>query len=111
MTDRPEYKDPKFKQILKEVRKRDKYRCRFPGCKIKGARRIQVHHIKRYAAFPGLRQNPHNLICLCKKHHKHITGKEAQYEELFFSLLITQNTKDKMQKLKDEENEKIQDNS
>lgn len=64
--------------------KRDKYKCKFPGCKKKAT---QVHHIIRFADSPYLMWSVCNLISLCYTCHKKIWGKEKYYMLLFFEIL------------------------
>jgi len=71
---------------MKDVRKRDSNKCQFPGC---NKRNIQVHHILRHANHPSLRESPHNLICLCRDHHKQVTGKEEIYAPLLSSIVAS----------------------
>jgi len=79
------YNDPQYKQWREKVYARDKYTCRWPGCSSK--KKLQAHHIYRWADFPGLRFHPHNGISLCKIHHDLIKNNEDSYRE-FFSRLI-----------------------
>ena len=79
------YYDPQYSKFRAEVRKRDNYMCRWPAC---GAtRKLQVHHIRRWADFPILRYQPSNGITLCKTHHKLIKGNEDCYIELFTKII------------------------
>jgi predicted restriction endonuclease len=75
-----------YDKFRNAVKKRDSYRCQFPGC---GHYRtgLQVHHIKRWADFVALRYATDNGICLCKKHHKLVTGNEVAYEALFRTII------------------------
>lgn len=82
--------DPGYEEACQIVRKRDKNTCQMPGCKRK--RKIEVHHIQRYANNPYLRIEPMNMICLCKDHHKEITGKE-EYFVMLFTDIVHDNTK------------------
>jgi 5-methylcytosine-specific restriction endonuclease McrA len=75
------YNDPDYKTWRNHVRNRDRHVCKMPGCK--GKRKLNVHHIKRWADYPMLRYDPTNGITLCKKCHKLVTGSEQQYEGLF----------------------------
>jgi 5-methylcytosine-specific restriction endonuclease McrA len=76
-----EYDNPEYKKFRSEVRKRDSYRCQFTGCK--ATKKLQVHHIIKWASHPSLRFSPANGITLCKVHHKLITGKEHIYAPMF----------------------------
>lgn len=68
-----------------QVYKRDKFKCRWPGCNSKGG--LNAHHIKTWANYPGLRFEPNNGITLCRKHHKMIQGMEDIYEATFLKIL------------------------
>lgn len=66
--------------LRKAVMTRDGYRCQFPGC---GAtKRLQVHHILRWADAPALRYSVYNCLCLCQPCHKRITGNENMYASM-----------------------------
>lgn len=77
--------DPGYREACLKARKRDKHQCQMPGCEAK--RYIQCHHIRKYSKFPTLRTDPMNLICLCKKHHKMVTGKESNYINMFIQIV------------------------
>lgn len=81
--------DPGYAEACKEARRRDKNTCQMPGCKAK--RSIQCHHIMPYAKYKSLRVQVSNLICLCKKHHKQVTGKESIYIMLFGNIVRSKN--------------------
>lgn len=70
------------------VYKRDKYCCQWPGCKIK-RKKINAHHIRRWANYPTLRFLVANGITLCEKHHKMIQGKEDDYVLMFLRILAS----------------------
>lgn len=84
------YRDPNYIKWRNEVLKRDKYKCQFPGCRCRGRRKVQTHHIRRWAEFPALRFTSQNGITLCYDHHKMIQGKEDYYMSLFDKILIEQ---------------------
>lgn len=67
------------------VVKRDKHRCRFPGCKRRT--KIEVHHIIPWSRNTSLRFEVSNGICLCRYHHKQIKGKEGYYIGMFISIV------------------------
>ena len=50
-------------------------------------KQLQVHHIKRWSEFPGLRFHPQNGITLCKAHHAFIKDNEDAYAETFFKIV------------------------
>jgi len=76
--------DEAYRKLCSDVLRRDKYRCKFPGCKKKGT---QIHHIKTWATTPLLRYSKENLISLCFRHHKMIWNNESEYEKIFFDII------------------------
>lgn len=79
------YNDPHYKEWLKNIKRRDKGCCQWPNC---GSRkRVQAHHILPWSAYPGLRFDTNNGICLCKKHHDFIKNDETSYASFFLRLL------------------------
>jgi len=80
------YQSSQYKAWRRAVCKRDGYCCQFPGCKVY-SNRIQVHHILKWANYPAVRFEVSNGICLCRRHHKLVTGNEDQYTALFFNIL------------------------
>ena len=82
---RPEANTEAYAYWRKKVRARDKSRCQMPNC---GTRKsIQVHHIRKWASASSLRYDVDNGICLCRKCHKEVTGKEEHYEKLFYDIV------------------------
>lgn len=79
------YNDPEYKKWRKNIKKRDAFACKWPGCKIKI--KLQVHHILPWSEYPGLRYHMNNGITLCKTHHKMITQNETSYAKFFFTLI------------------------
>ena len=79
------YDDPVYKTIRLECLKRDKKRCKMPGCNSK--RRLEVHHIVKYSEAASLRFELSNCIVLCHECHKSIKDKEHHYAPLFRSIL------------------------
>ena len=75
------YDDEAYRQWRLDILKRDKHCCKMPGCKSK--RRLNVHHIRKWASYSALRYDIHNGITLCYSCHKLITGKEEAYADLF----------------------------
>lgn len=73
--------DKGYSEACAKARIRDGHKCQMPGCKSRY--RLECHHILQYSRHPSLRTQVSNLICLCKKHHKMITGKESFYAVLF----------------------------
>ncbi len=53
-----------YREVLKEVRKRDRYKCWF--CGYHG---FIVHHLNDFANHPEERASPDNLVCVCNKCH------------------------------------------
>ena len=88
------YDDPQYKKWRQEVYKRDKHCCQWPGCDQK--KKLNAHHIKTWANYPGLRFEINNGITLCKDHHKMIRGMEDNYEGIFLKLVADKNN-DKLQ--------------
>lgn len=82
---RRNYDDPAYKQFRKDVLRRDKGKCRMPGCNART--KLQVHHIRKWSNASALRYDISNGITLCKYCHKSITGQESHYEALFIELI------------------------
>lgn len=80
------YQDPEYKKWRKSIYSRDKFCCQWPGCTSK--KKLNAHHIHKWANFPGLRFHIDNGITLCKLHHDSINGNEDYYIE-FFSRLVS----------------------
>jgi len=72
---------PEYKKVVAKVKKRDGYQCQHPGCKRK--RKLQVHHIIRYADSPFLQIEEKNLITLCSTHHYQIRNNETCWISLY----------------------------
>jgi hypothetical protein len=79
------FNDPQYKKWRKAVYKRDGYKCRWPNCSLK--RKLNAHHIRTWANFPGLRFDIENGISLCSYHHNLIKGMENIYESTFLRIL------------------------
>jgi hypothetical protein len=79
------FKDPLYIKWRKEVYKRDKHTCQWPGCTIK--KRLNAHHIVRWADNPALRFVTENGITLCYLHHKMVTGLESIYAAVFLKII------------------------
>jgi 5-methylcytosine-specific restriction endonuclease McrA len=77
--------DLQYKKWRSDVYKRDNFTCQWPGCSLK--KRLNAHHIKTWAHYPGLRYILANGITLCYKHHKMIQGMEELYEISFLRIL------------------------
>ena len=79
------WNDPAYKSWRRQVRERDNFKCQWPGCECGG--RLEVHNIKTWGSYPGLRYDLSNGITLCKKCHAEIKGKESDYEQFFIKVL------------------------
>ena len=84
--DHRNFKDPVYVAWRKKIYARDKYTCQWPECKSK--KKLNAHHIKRWADNPILRFEVNNGITLCWRCHKNIQNKEEQYEQFFFKILL-----------------------
>lgn len=73
------------------VIKRDNGKCQYPGCRRKKG--VQIHHIIRWADCYDLRYSINNGICLCRTHHKKITGNETIYSDLFITIVKSKEKK------------------
>lgn len=79
------YLDPVYVNWRKCVKERDGYMCQWPGCL--SQKRLQVHHIKTWSKYPGLRYTMSNGITLCTGCHKDVKNKEEDFEGFFMKLL------------------------
>jgi 5-methylcytosine-specific restriction endonuclease McrA len=82
-----DYSDPLYKEWRQKIYKRDHFQCQWPNCKVKT--KLQAHHIRTWADYPGLRYHPDNGITLCKNHHSMIRGQEDVYAAIFLKLLAS----------------------
>lgn len=80
------YRNPQYIRWRKSVYARDNYKCKWPGCK-STSKKINAHHIKKWASYPLLRFIITNGITLCWDHHDSIKGKEEMYEKFFNDIL------------------------
>lgn len=55
-------------ELLKQVKLRDNYQC----VKCKSKNKIHVHHIFSYSNYPNLRNEPSNLVVLCRTCHNRL---------------------------------------
>lgn len=67
-----------------EVLKRDKHTCQM--CK-KKKKKLEIHHIHKWANAVHLRFDPGNCITLCSSCHFSIRNKEEYYEQFFYEIL------------------------
>jgi len=80
-----DYSDPIYSEWRRRVFNRDKRRCQMPSCTSR--KRLNAHHIQRWADQPYLRYDPDNGITLCYTCHKRITGSELAYAGLFAEIV------------------------
>lgn len=74
-----------YKKWRKYCLERDDYKCQYPGCC--NTKKLQIHHIKRFARNPELRTNNFNGITLCETCHRAIFNKEGSYELIFLKIV------------------------
>jgi len=84
--DRRDFNDPKYKAWRRRVYARDKFKCRMPDCP-GGDKRMNAHHIRKWATHPSLRFVTDNGVTLCRTCHERIRGLEENYESLFSGLV------------------------
>jgi 5-methylcytosine-specific restriction endonuclease McrA len=60
----------RYRRVREAVLERDKYTCTSCG----GAKKLEVHHIKKWVAHPDLRYDMNNMKTLCKQCHLKIEG-------------------------------------
>lgn len=77
--------DKEYTKFRSVVRKRDKYTCKWPGCCEK--KKLQVHHIFRWANYPHLRYSVDHALLLCKNHHSLVTKSEEHYAALLLKII------------------------
>jgi predicted restriction endonuclease len=81
------FKDPQYIQWRKDVYKRDGFKCQWPNCNQR--HKLNAHHIKNWANFPGLRFVIDNGITLCRYHHDMIKGLEETYAATFMRIIAS----------------------
>ncbi len=79
------YDDPVYKEVRKQVLKRDKHCCQMPDCGSK--KRLHVHHIIPWSKAAYLRFDRSNLISLCKECHESIKDMEHIYQSIFMRIV------------------------
>lgn len=79
-----DFNDPEYMKWRKQVFKRDAYKCQMPDCK---GKKLEAHHIVRWADNIMLRYDVANGITLCKYHHKIVTGHEPEFASMFKHLV------------------------
>ena len=82
---RQERNDPAYRNWVREVKKRDKGRCRISNKDCFGY--CIVHHILPWRDFPELRYNINNGITLCQAHHPQRRAEEKQLIPFFRELV------------------------
>lgn len=80
------YHDPAYKKWRLSIYRRDRFKCRWPGCK-NPKHKLKAHHIMKWSTYPLMRFNIDNGITLCKYHHEQINGQEDYYIRFFMDLL------------------------
>lgn len=86
------FDDPQYKLWRKNVYKRDKFTCQWPGCGDK--KKLNAHHIKTWSQYPSLRFVTDNGITLCKAHHQMIKNLEHIYEAVFLKIIANKKNSD-----------------
>jgi len=84
-----DFNDPVYKDWRIKVYKRDDFKCQMPGCKSK--KRLNAHHIQKWASASALRFDVDNGITLCYWCHKKVTGHESIYQSVFQSIVRKNN--------------------
>lgn len=92
------FDDPKYKQWRLAVFKRDGFKCQMPKCS-GVCKKLNAHHIKKWAQYPELRFVVGNGITLCEICHEAIYGKEENYESVFLNI-ISPNASSRIYRLK-----------
>lgn len=80
-----------YKNWRHNVYARDNFTCQWPGCK--NTKKLNAHHIYKWADFPGLRFHIYNGITLCKQHHDMIKNNEDNYRHFFSKIVANKCTK------------------
>lgn len=75
----------KWNKLRKDCLKRDNHKCQFvENGKVCGyKKKVQIHHIIRKSDRPDLVWDINNVIALCPKHHKYVTGCESAWAGVF----------------------------
>jgi hypothetical protein len=58
---------PEYRAILYSVLRRDRFTCQ--SCRGVG-HKLEVHHIKEWRNYPELREDPNNMVTLCRPCHQ-----------------------------------------
>lgn len=83
--------DERYRKFIAAVKKRDKNKCQFPGCRRRT--KLQTHHIIRWANNNELRYEVGNGILLCRSCHEKIKNKEPFYVDMFLEIVRRNNDK------------------
>lgn len=75
--------DIEYKSWIRDILKRDNYKCKICGSNIK----LNAHHIYPKSKYPELVFYEDNGITLCKKCHMYFTNVELQFIDLFERLM------------------------
>ena len=65
-----------WKELAKEVYKRDEYKCQNCGSKHTFKNKLHAHHTKTWAKFPMARFEIKNIITLCQECHNWVHSKK-----------------------------------
>ncbi len=114
-----DYDSDAYRKWRKGVFARDRFKCQMPGCPGRN-RRLNAHHIRRWASYPELRFIISNGITLCHGCHEKVTGNEEQFEPVFLKAVAMKGDSDIRLRLmlgrlgpapkdKDEENDQEKD--
>jgi hypothetical protein len=80
--------DPLYIEWRKAVLKRDKHKCQMPDLKpCWRTKKLQAHHIFRWADAPSLRYEERNGITLCSYHHYLIRNNEDNFVDMFMGIV------------------------
>ncbi|MBS4222407.1 HNH endonuclease [Lederbergia citrea] len=77
-----------YKEWRLRVYKRDRYRCKMPGCGSQ-SRDIAAHHIYPKKKYPEKKYEISNGITLCRSCHEKTYGKEEQFIEMLVRIVQT----------------------
>ena len=80
---RRDFREPRYLAWRKAVLARDRYRC----LKCGGRKKLQAHHVKRWAEYPTARYLVGNGVTLCRECHDRLAGAEQDFEALCHLLL------------------------
>ena len=80
-----------YRKVKATVKRRDKNTCQLCGFK---GRSLEVHHIVKYSSSVLRREDPDNLILLCKnKCHKMVTGREENFAPILHEIVQSKKKK------------------